>query len=358
MSQIRVALVGAGNCASALVQGIQYYKSAENEKEALGLKNLVLGGYRPKDVKFTVAFDINSSKVGKDLSNAIFESPNNTSRFCDVPFLDVPVLKGPILDGIAEPIRNLVKIDKKTEINVARQLKNTGTEIVLNLLPSGARNASLRYAEEAIKAGCAFVNVTPTSIASDEIISDRFRKAKLPITGDDLVDQVGATFLHKIILSSLSNRGLRVSQTYQLDVGGGTESFDTLERSRDLKQRVKTKSVKAAVPYETSIVAGSTDYVEFLENRRDSYFWIEGKYFGNTPMHIDMRLSTIDAPNAGSILLDVIRAMKIAIDRGLAGSITNISAYAFKNILTSLSPELAEKRFVEFIKGDAIRKDP
>jgi myo-inositol-1-phosphate synthase len=355
MSKIKVALVGVGNCASALVQGVHYYKEVKKEGDALGLRHLFLGGYHPRDIQFVSAFDIDARKVGKDLSEAIFSPPNKTLKFADVPRLDVPVLKGPVLDGVGELLKNVIKIDGSREADVAEELKENGVEIVVNLLPSGAEKASKKYAEEAIKAGCAFVNATPVFIASDATWNKRFEKAKLPVVGDDLIDQVGATVLHKIILKTLANRGVRVSETYQLDVGGGTESLDTLERTREMKRTVKTKSVEAALPYKASVIAGSTDYVDFLENRRDSYFWIKGQYFGGAPLQIDIRLNTIDGPNAGSTLLDVIRAVKIALDKGLAGPIPSISAYAFKHPPQMLPPEKAEQQFEEFIQHELRR---
>ncbi|MGQ9459752.1 MAG: inositol-3-phosphate synthase [Candidatus Bathyarchaeaceae archaeon] len=355
MSKIKVALVGVGNCTSALVQGVHRYRNHEKEADAVGLRHLFLGGYHPRDVEFVSAFDVDARKVGKDLSEAIFSPPNNTLKFANVPKLDVPVLKGPILDGVGELLKNVVKIDSSPDEDVAERLRESDAEMVINLLPSGAVKASGWYAEEALKAGCAFVNTTPTFIASDAAWGKRFEKAGLPIVGDDLTDQVGATILHKLLLKTLADRGVRVSETYQLDVGGGTESLDTLERTREVKRIVKTKSVETALPYKASVVAGSTDYVDFLENRRDSYFWIQGFYFGGVPMQLDLRLSSVDAPNAGSVMLDVIRAVKIALDRGTAGPILSVSAYAFKRPPQEMTLEEAEQLFESFIGGKVER---
>lgn len=352
MSKIKVALIGVGNCASAMVQGIHHYKSIEKEEEAVGLNHLYLDGYHPRAVEFVSAFDIETRKVGKDLSEAIFFPPNNTLKFTDVPKLGVPVLKGPVLDGVGNHMKDIVKISESPEVDVAQKLRESGAEIVINLLPSGAVKASQRYAEEALRAKCAFVNATPAFIASDVAWSTRFEKAGLPIVGDDLVDQVGATILHKVLLKMLADRGVRVSETYQLDVGGGTESLDTLERARDTKRIVKTRSVERALPYKASVVAGSTDYVDFLGNRRDSYFWIKGLYFGRIPMQLDIRLNTVDAPNAGSVMLDVIRGVKIALDRGIAGPLLGVSAYAFKHPPQAMSLEEAEQMFEFFIQGE------
>ncbi|NIR86066.1 inositol-3-phosphate synthase [Candidatus Bathyarchaeota archaeon] len=351
MSKIRVALIGVGNCASSLVQGVYHYRSIEKETDTAGLRRLFLGGYHPRDIEFVSAFDVEARKVGKPLSEAIFSPPNNTLKFADVPRLEVPVLKGPVLDGVGEFVKNVMKIDTSPEEDVAQRLRESDAEIVVNLLPSGAAKASQRYAEEALKAGCAFVNSTPAFIASDAAWIKRFEKAGLPVVGDDLVDQVGATILHKVLLKMLADRGVRVSETYQLDVGGGTESLNTLERAREAKRIVKTRSVETALPYKASVVAGSTDYVDFLENRRDSYFWVKGFYFGGVPMQLDIRLNTVDAPNAGSVMFDVIRGTKIALDRGVAGSLLSISAYAFKHPPQMLPLETAEKWFEEFIQG-------
>lgn len=350
LPKIKVGLVGVGNCASALVQGIQYYSHDAKVKESIGLRNLVLGGFHPKDVEIVSAFDVDSRKVGKDLCEAIFASPNNAPKLINVPRYNVTVNKGPVLDGIGEYTKRLVQVSNMSDADVARTLKESDTEIVVNLLPSGAIKAAQWYAEQAMAAGCSFVNATPNFIASDYAWARRFEKNELSVVGDDLVDQVGATTLHKTLLRLLSMQGVRITETYQLDVGGGTESLDTLERTKDVKRTVKTKSVEAALSYKAEVVAGSTDYVDFLENRRDSYFWIGGLYFGRVPMQIDVKLSTVDAPNAGSVLLDVVRALTIASNRKLKGAILPICAYAFKHPPQQVSLETAEEMFADFIK--------
>ncbi len=355
MAKIKVALVGVGNCTSAFVQGLQYYSSYNEKKKSIGLRHLYLGDFHPRDIQIVAAFDIDQRKVGKDLSEAMFAPPNNVPKIVEVPPLDVTVLKGPVLDGIGEYTRNVVQISSQPQADVAEALKENNAEIVVNLLPSGALKASQWYAEQALAANCAFVNVTPNFIASDSEWAKRFENAGLPLVGDDLIDQVGATTLHKTLLRLLSTHGVRIIETYQLDVGGGTESLHTLERAKELKRTVKTKSVETALPYKAEVVAGSTDYVDFLENRRDSYFWIRGIYFCNTPMQIDLKLSTIDAPNAGSVLLDVIRAVKIALNSKLKGAILPICVYAFKHPPQLVSLDTAEEMFNEFIKENAQR---
>lgn len=351
MSKIKVALIGVGNCASALVQGLCFYRNAETETEATGLRHLRLGGFHPRDIQIAAAFDIDGRKVGHDLSEALFAEPNNTPKLMEVPWQNVTVQKGPVLDGVSPALSKVVQISDAPEVDVAESLRESGAEIVVNLLPSGAVNASQWYAEQAIKAGCAFVNATPAYIASDAVWAGKFEDSGLPVVGDDLIDQVGATTVHKTLLRLLSEHGVRITETYQLDVGGGTESLDTLERTRRTKRLIKTRSVRSVLPYEADVVAGSMDYVDFLGNKRDSYFWIKGLYFCKVPMRIDLRLSTIDAPNAGSMLLDVIRAMKIALQRGMKGAVLSISAYAFKQPPKLVPLEKAEKMFMEFVEG-------
>ncbi len=351
MGKIRIALAGVGNCASGFIQGLHYYKNFDSEGEIVGLRRLTLAGYHPRDVEVVAAFDVDVRKVGRDLAEAIFAEPNNTMKFADVSELGVSILKGQVLDGVGIYLKALVKVDSSPGVDVAQVLKASGAEMLVNLLPSGAVKASRWYAEQALRAGCAFVNVTPVDIASDVAWAGRFKDAGLPVVGDDLIDQVGATTLHKTLMRLLSEQGVRISETYQLDVGGGTESLDTLERSRETKRLVKTRTVEAALPYKAAVVAGTTDYVDFLQNRRDSYMWLKGLYFGGVPMEIELRLCTVDGPNAGSVLLDVVRAVKVALERGEAGAILSISAYAFKRPPKILEQERAEQLFEGFSKG-------
>jgi myo-inositol-1-phosphate synthase len=349
LSKIKVALAGVGNCASGFVQGLSYYGKVEGEEDAVGLKNLHLAGYDPGDIEVVSAFDIDSRKVGRDLSEAIFAEPNNTLVFAAVAESGVTVQKGCVLDGVGKYLTQVVSLDSSQEVNVAEILRESGAEILVNMLPSGAEKAAEWYAEEAIRGGCAFINVTPTSIASDQAWADRFTSAHLPVVGDDLIDQVGATTLHKILMKLLSEEGARITETYQLDVGGGTESLDTLERTREVKRSIKTRNVKSVLDYEASVVAGTTDYVDFLGNRRDSYLWMKGFYFGKSPLEIEMRLNTVDGPNSGSVLFDVIRAVRVAIDRGETGAISSISAYAFKNPPKMYSIAAAAQLFESFL---------
>lgn len=350
MSHVKVALIGIGNCSSALVQGLIYYANINSKEKLSGLQNPSLAGMLPSDIKIVAGFDIDEDKVGKDLSEAIFSGLNNAPKVVDVPSTGVIVNKGPILDGISEAIKNRIKISKSPDTQVSKILKENEVEIVINLLPSGATEASKWYAEQALIAGCGFINSTPSFIASDPTWIKRFKEQGLPLVGDDLIDQVGSTALHKTLLSLLSNNGVRIEETYQLDVGGGAESMDTHDRTRKVKRSIKTQSVSSAIPYKAEIVAGSTDYVDFLENKRDSYFFISGNYFCNTPMKIDLKFSTIDAPNAGSVLFDVTRAMKLALNNNLKGAIIPICNYAFKKTPDIKLKKYENKSFKEFIE--------
>jgi len=347
MPDIRVAIIGAGNCCSALLQGLEYYKKHRNK--SLGLLHQEMGGYLPSDLKVVLAFDIDKRKVGKDLSEAIFAEPNTMPRLIKILKIGTIVLRGPTLDGVGEYTKNLIKLDEGDPVDVAEALKKSKVEVVVNLLPSGASEASAWYAEQTLEAGCAYVNATPMPIASDSNFGELFRKASLPLVGDDLMDQFGATILHMGLLKLLNERGVRVDESYQLDVGGGAESLSTLERGKEIKRKIKTEIVSSAIPYKFPLVAGSTDYVDFLGNSRDSLFWIKGKYFCGVPLTIDIKLETMDGPNAGAVLLDVVRAVKLAKDRGLSGPLIPVSAYAFKKPLERRDLETAWREFEKFI---------
>ncbi len=348
MPKVKVALIGVGNCASAFLQGLQYYGKAVKPEEFVGLRNPKLAGLSPSDIAVVAAFDVDERKVGLDLSEAIYAKPNNTPKVAQVPKTGVTVNKGPLLDGVGNSTKNIIQTSKKPDVDVAKLLKESGAEMVINLLPSGAIKATEYYAEQALNAGCAFINATPNFIASDPTWAKQYEKAGLPLVGDDLVDQIGSTALHRTLLKLLSDSGVKITETYQLDVGGGTESIDTLERSRDAKRQIKTESVASALPYKTQIVAGSTDYVDFLQNKRDSYFYINGVYFCNAPLKIDLKFHTVDAPNAGSVLLDIVRAVKLALTKQQKGAIEAICAYGFKRPPQMTSLDAAEEEFKRF----------
>jgi myo-inositol-1-phosphate synthase len=349
--KIKVALIGVGNCASAFLQGVNYYSKAVKPEEFVGLRNSTLAGYVPNDITVVAAFDIDDRKVGLDLSEAIFAKPNNAPHVSQVSKTGVTVNKGPLLDGVGESTKHIIQVSTKADADVVKILKESGAEIVINLLPSGAINATEYYTKQAIAAGCAFINATQNFIASDSSWAKQFKEANLPLVGDDLVDQIGSTALHKTLLKLLSDSGVKITETYQLDVGGGAESVDTLERTRDTKRAIKTESVASALPYKTKIVAGSTDYVDFLQNKRDSYFYIDGVYFCNAPLKIDLKFQTVDAPNAGSVLLDIVRAVKVALTKKQTGAIEAICAYGFKRPPKLTSIGAAEEEFKRYTRA-------
>jgi myo-inositol-1-phosphate synthase len=346
MPKVKVALIGVGNCASSFIQGIQYYSK---NPTSTGLRHPTLADMTSNDIEVVAAFDIDDRKVGKDLSDAILAQPNNAPKIYDVPKSGVKVAKGPLLDGVGDSAKAFIEVSSAPDANVAQVLIYSGAEIVINLLPSGASNATRFYAMQAIAAGCAFINATPNFIASDPSMAAQFEDAGLPLVGDDLVDQVGSTALHKTLLKLLSENGVHIDETYQLDVGGGTESVDTMDRTRDAKRSIKTQSVAAAIPYKAEIVAGSTDYVDFLQNKRDSYFFISGTYFCNTKLKIDLKFQTVDAPNAGSVLFDVVRAVKLGLTKKTAGAVEPVCAYGFKHPPQMLSLDAAEEAFKKFV---------
>jgi len=349
MAEINVAIVGCGNFASALVQGVYYYKNKQNG--GLGLIYENIGQYTVDDINIVAAFDVTEKKVGKDLAEAIFEKPNNTMKIIDLDKTGIIVQKGKLLDGLPPKLQQLYKISDSPEVDVEQTLKDSGAEIVIIMIPSGAPEATRWYTDCALKAGCALINVTPTAIACDPTYINKFLGAGLPVAGDDLMNQIGSTILHKNILQILTDRGVKIKESYCLDVGGGNESLNSLERSRKIKREYKTSAVKSQLPYDFPLVAGSTDYVEFLQNTRDSYFWILGTIYGNAPIKIDIRLSTVDSPNGFAILVDVIRATKLAIERKISGPLESVSAYGFKSPPKKCTIQEGKSWFEDFIAG-------
>lgn len=353
MAEVKTAVVGVGNCCSALIQGVELLKSKRGMEETVpGLLHPVVGGYTPSDIRFVAAFDVDSRKVGKDLSQAIFTQPNAVLKFFEVPHLDVKVLRGEPLDGVGKFVKDVVTVAPAPPVDVAQVLRETKAEVVVNLLPSGALKASSWYAEAALKAGSGFVNATPSMVASGRGWAKRFREARLPVAGDDLMDQIGSTMLHKAIFETLHRRGVRIEKSYALDIGGGTENLNALERERNiLKRRIKASSIQSVVPYPVSLATGTTDYVGFMGNTRTSYLWVEGSYFAGTPVQMDIKVSTVDAPNGCNVLIDVIRGVKLGLDRGLAGPLVSVSAYGFKKPVKPMPPVQAMNRFEAFAKG-------
>ncbi|MGQ4910771.1 MAG: inositol-3-phosphate synthase [Candidatus Thorarchaeota archaeon] len=351
MDNIKVAIVGVGNVASALVQGVEYYKDARADGESIGLNHPDFAGYHVSDIEFVAAFDVADTKVGTDLSEAIFAKPNNVMKFADVGKTGVQVVKGPLLDGVDDILKALVKVSSAKDADVVKVLKDSGAEILVNLLPGSAEEATKYYAQAALDAGCAFINGVPIPIASDLEWAKKFEEKGLPLIGDDIQDQLGSTVLHRNILQLLVSRGVQVDKSYQLDVGGGAESLDSHYRGRMRKRGVKSEAISQDLPYDAPLVAGSSDYVSFMDNSRDSYFYINGRQFGGAPVKIDIRMEITDGPNAGPILLDAIRGAKLAMKRGLKGPMEAISAYGFKMPPTPTTVYRAERWVEEFLLG-------
>ena len=319
--KVRVAIIGVGNCASSLVQGVHYYRNAKEADSVPGLMHVKLGGYHINDIEFTLGIDINATKVGKDLSEAIYAFPNNTYKFTDVPKMNVPVVRGMTHDGLGKYLSELIERTPGPTADIVGLLKETKTDVVLNFLPVGSEMATKWYVEQAIEAGCAFVNGIPVFIASSEYWSKRFRDAGLPILGDDIKSQVGATILHRAITSLFVDRGVRIDHTYQLNFGGNTDFLNMLERERlESKKISKTGAVTSMIPYELNsndVHVGPSDHVPWLTDRKWCYIRMEGTTFGDVPLNVETKLEVWDSPNSAGVMIDAVRCAKIALDRKL-----------------------------------------
>ncbi len=326
--EIRVALAGIGNCASSLVQGVEFYRTAQKR---IGLMNEKIGPFKVSDIRFVAAFDVDERKVGKDLSEAIYAEPNNTRKIVQASSTGVKVQMVQPLDGISPIAGDKIQQSTAKPSNIAKVLDDTKTEVLVNVTPTGATKASEMFAQGALQAGSAFINATPARIASGKKWQSKYKKKHAILVGDDIMDQIGSTILHKNLLFLLVNRGTRIEETYQLDIGGGTESQLALDKKRyEIKRGIKTAAVAASVPYKFPIVAGSSDFVDFMENRRTSYFWIKGEYFAGTDFTLDMRISLEDGPACAGILTDVIRMVRLAQEKDQSGALNAISSYGFK----------------------------
>ena len=345
LSEIRIAILGIGNSASSLLQGIQYY--ADNGI-SLGLLHEKLGKYTAGDIKVVAAFDIDKNKIGKDVSKAIYAEPNKAPRMVELKKTGVTVQMGPHPDSLDSSTMSQIETSNAEPVDVVKVLKEARVDLVVNLISGGADKASRFYAEEACKAGCGFINATPSGIVNDISMASAYKKAGLPLAGDDLMSQMGATAVHIGLLEFLDSRGVHIEESYQLDVGGGSESINTLEKTRDIKRTIKTDAVKKHIPYDFELVSGSADFVDFLVNGRDSFFYVRGSYFGGAEFTLDMKLSTEDSPNAGAILVDVIRGMKIAKDKGTGGPVEPVCSYGFKRPPRRYKMPEAYKKFKEF----------
>lgn len=356
MAEIRVAIAGVGNGASALVQGVHYYRDAKETDFVPGLMHVKFGSYHVRDIKFVAAFEVNRLKIGKDLSEAIFTEPNCCPKFVDsIPSLGVKVLPAPIMDGVAPHMREAFKVYSEDEIepvDVAEVLRKSRADILVNYMPVGSYEATRFYAQAAIEAGCAFVNCIPEFIASDREWAARFEKAGLPVAGDDVKSQLGATILHREIIRLFVDRGVKVDETYQLNIGGDTDFQNmTMEERLKSKRISKTEAVTSLVPYHVPTRIGPSDFVPFLGNKKICYIYVRGRNFGDQPVTVWVKLEVEDAPNSAGVVIDVLRATKIGLDRGVAGPLISISAYAFKHPPLQVEDPVAKRWVEEFIEG-------
>jgi myo-inositol-1-phosphate synthase len=353
LPEIRIAIVGVGNSASALVQGTEYYKNAREDATVPGLMHVNFGGYHIRDVKFVAAFEVNKKKIGKDLAEAIFTEPNCCSKFAEVPYLGVKVSPAPTLDGVAEHMKKTFNVYGDSEVkpvNVAEILKESGTEILVNYLPVGSKDATRFYAQAALDAGCAFINCMPEFIASDSAWAKKFEEKGLPVAGDDVKSQVGATILHRNLARLCVDRGVIIDETYQLNLGGDTDFQNmTVEERLKTKRISKTEAVKSLVPYDLPTRIGPSDYVPFLGNKKICYLWLKGRKFGDRPLTITVKLEVEDSPNSAGVVIDVIRAVKLALDRKIAGQLISISSYAFKHPPIQVPDPVAKEWVEEYI---------
>jgi myo-inositol-1-phosphate synthase len=350
--KVRVAIAGVGNCASALVQGINYYGAQRSD--SIGLTSYSLGGIVPEDIEFVAAFDVTEGKVGKDLTEAIFAEPNNTTRIADdLPRLDVKVEKGSVLDGLGKHYKEKVKVSDKPSANVADVLTDSGAELLLNYLPVGSRLATQFYAEQCLQTGkVSFINAIPVFIASAAKWQQSFEGRGLVCAGDDVMSQLGATVVHKSLIKLFVDRGVKIDDTYQLNVGGDMDFYNMLDEDRLEDKRIsKTSAVEAMSPYSIPTRIGPSDYVGFLNNDKICYLSIRGKYFGKIPVELDLKLRVVDAYNSAGVMIDAIRGAKLAIDRGTAGTLESVSAYCFKHPPVQMHYMDAKQKFLEFIDG-------
>jgi myo-inositol-1-phosphate synthase len=358
-NKVRVAVIGVGNCASSLIQGVEFYKNAVESEPVPGLMHVNLGGYHIRDIEFSAAFDVVSTKVGKDLSEAIWAYPNNTIKFADVPYLNVPVQRGMTHDGLGKYLREVVEKAPGPTADIVRILKDTGTDVVVNYLPVGSEMATKWYVEQILDAGAAFVNCIPVFIASQEYWSGRFAERGLPVIGDDIKSQVGATITHRELARLFVERGVHLDRTYQLNFGGNMDFYNMLERDRlESKKVSKTGAVTSMLPYELEagdVHVGPSDYVPWLTDRKWAHIRMEGRSFGNVPLSLELKLEVWDSPNSAGVVIDAVRCAKLALDRGLSGALVEPSSYLMKTPPLQFPDDEARKRIETFITGERVK---
>lgn len=361
--QVRVAIIGVGNCASSFVQGVEFYRNAPENEAVPGLMHVNLGGYHVRDIHFTAAFDISQAKVGKDLSEAIFAEPNNTCKFCDVPELGVRVARGMTHDGIGKYLRTVVRKAPGPTDDIVGILKSTRTDVVVCYLPVGSEMATKWYVEQVLEAGCALVNCIPVFIASAPYWQRRFEDRGLPVIGDDIKSQVGATITHRVLANLFRERGVRLDRTYQLNFGGNTDFLNMLERDRlESKKISKTNAVTSQLDAPLpggSIHVGPSDYVPWLADRKWCYIRMEGTTFGNVPLNCELKLEVWDSPNSAGVVIDAVRCARLALNRKIGGALTGPSSYFMKSPPKQFTDHKARELVEAFIIGDrAPRRQP
>ena len=354
--KVRVAIVGVGNCASSLVQGIEFYKDTPDDAEVPGLMHVNLGGYHIRDVEFSAAFDVVTSKVGLDLSEAIWAHPNNTIKFSDVPNLKVPVHRGMTHDGIGKYLGTVVEKSPGSTDDLINILKDTRTDVVVSYLPVGSEMATKWYVEQALEAGCAFVNCIPVFIASSDYWAHRFEERGLPIIGDDIKSQVGATITHRVLTNLFRERGVHLDRTYQLNFGGNMDFYNMLERERlESKKISKTNAVTSQLPYdlgEGNVHVGPSDYVPWLTDRKWCHIRMEGQSFGDVPLNIELKMEVWDSPNSAGVVIDAVRCAKLALDRKIAGPLRAPAAYFMKTPPVQYTDDEARQMVEAFITNE------
>ena len=358
---MRVAIVGVGNCASSLVQGVQYYQDADENATVPGLMHVKLGQYHVRDVKFVAAFDVDAKKVGFDLSEAIFASENNTIKIADVPPTNVTVQRGPTLDGIGKYYAETIEMSDTEAVDVVKVLKDAKVDVLVSYLPVGSEEADKFYAQCAIDAGVAFVNALPVFIASDPVWAKKFADAGVPIVGDDIKSQVGATITHRVMAKLFEDRGVQLDRTMQLNVGGNMDFLNMLERERlESKKISKTQAVTSNLQKEFNtkdVHIGPSDHVGWLDDRKWAYVRLEGRAFGDVPLNLEYKLEVWDSPNSAGVIIDAVRAAKIALDRGIGGPVVAASAYLMKSPPKQLPDDIARTQLEDLHRGlDSLRR--
>src|ERR687884_2154287 len=353
MSKVRVAIIGVGNCASALVQGVHYYRHAADDELVPGLMHVNLGGYHVRDIEFSAAFDVDATKVGQDLSAAIFAPPNNTLRFAEVPPLGVPVHRGMTHDGLGKYLAQVITKAPGPTANIVGILKETGTDVVVNYLPVGSEMATKWYVEQVLEAGCAMVNCIPVFIGREEYWDHRFREKNLPIVGDDIKSQVGATIVHRLLARLFRERGVVLERTSQLNVGGNTDFLNMLERERlESKKISKTNAVTSQLDYALApenVHIGPSDYVAWLSDRKWAYIRLEGRSFGDVPLTVELKLEVWDSPNSAGVVIDAVRCCKLALNHGVGGALEEPSSYLMKSPPVQVPDPVARENTERFI---------